>query len=268
MRPFLIAWLEQQGLPAWLAPTYWLMLTTAIAIACLLVLWLWKRQGRDLKIASDLLFWGIPGLFLGSKFFYFLQFGFPQNLEHWWHPQGFALYGGLAGILLVWSLYHLRHPYPRLAFLDTVTPGLALGLSMGRLGCLLAGCNGGRVCDLPWALSFPAGSPPYLQQLREGLLQGQEAISLPIHPTQLYESLFGLASFGLLIHLGRQTHREGEIFFTGMFWYASYRFASEFLRNDSGDWRLFGILTFSQSVSLLLATTALVWFQRQRLKRR
>ena len=76
MRPILTDWLETQGLPAWLAPTYWSMLTMAIVAACLLTQWLWRRGGQDSKTASDLLFWGILGLFAGSKVFYFLQYGF------------------------------------------------------------------------------------------------------------------------------------------------------------------------------------------------
>ena len=110
MRPLFVEWLHVSGLPSWLAPRFWLMLTLAIVAACLLTLQLWKRTGQDLKIASDLLFWGILGLFAGSKIFYFLQYGFPRDAVHWYHPQGFALYGGLAGVLAPWALYRILKP--------------------------------------------------------------------------------------------------------------------------------------------------------------
>ena len=63
---------------------------------------------------------------------------------------------------------------------DWVAPYLALGHSIGRIGCFLVGDCYGKACDLPWAMSFPNGIPPTLEH---------------VHPTQLYESLFGFLIF-------------------------------------------------------------------------
>ena len=43
-----------------------------------------------------------------------------------------------------------------LRFPDCVAPSLALGL--GRMGCILAGCNGGILTDLSWGVSRTKGS--------------------------------------------------------------------------------------------------------------
>ncbi len=61
------AYLEQLD-PAhhWLIPDFQLMLTLAIITGCLLCLWLWRRKEAESGIASDLLFWGIPGLLVGK----------------------------------------------------------------------------------------------------------------------------------------------------------------------------------------------------------
>ncbi len=88
----------------WLIPNFRLMLTLAIIAGCLLCLWLWRQREADSGTASDLLFWGIPGLLIGCKFFYFLQFSFPSTLPGWWRTSGLALYGGLFGLLLVWGI--------------------------------------------------------------------------------------------------------------------------------------------------------------------
>ena len=74
-------------------------------------------------------------------------------------------------------LFVRRHPLPLLAVADLLAPAMLLGLAIGRVGCLLNGCCFGAVCDRPWALEFPAGTPPdftpaYHTQLDRGQLYG------------------------------------------------------------------------------------------------
>jgi phosphatidylglycerol---prolipoprotein diacylglyceryl transferase len=152
----------------------------------------------------------------------------------------------------VWTTYYLIRPYPVWRFLDCAAPGLALGLFFGRLGCLMAGCNGGVVSDAPWALRFPQGTAVYRRQAGAGLVEGWEPLSLPVHPTQFYESLFGLAAFILLLALFPRYRGTGRIFFTGLLTYSVYRFLTEYLRADAGGLQPFGFLTFAQLISLLL----------------
>ena len=52
-----------------------------------------------------------------------------------------------------------------------------LGLAIGRIGCLMNGCCFGGMCDLPWAITFPAGeapnyTPPYASQVARGVMYG------------------------------------------------------------------------------------------------
>ena len=49
-------------------------------------------------------------------------------------------------------------------YLDIIAPSAALGLAIGRVGCLLNGCCFGATCELPWAVEFPYGSSAMLQQ--------------------------------------------------------------------------------------------------------
>src|SRR5262249_40817165 len=51
-----------------------------------------------------------------------------------------------------------------LAIADLIAPSCALGAGLGRLGCLMQGCCFGGACDLPWAVTFPWGSPPQVHQ--------------------------------------------------------------------------------------------------------
>ena len=258
MREVLSAFLGKYGLPVWLVPDYWFMVTLAIISGSLLTLHFWRRSGRSGRVAADLLFWGTLALFVGAKFLFYLQFGFPPSLADWWGTPGLSLYGGLLGLLTAWGCYYLVRPYPALLFLDCATPALAAGLFVGRIGCFLAGCNGGIACNWPWAVQFPHSTPTFIHHLEAGLVERSDAFSLPAHPTQLYESGFGLIAFALLATLFERKRWHGQVFFTGMLWYAVYRFVTEPLRADDLGLQPFGIFTFAQFVSLLLAAAALL----------
>jgi phosphatidylglycerol---prolipoprotein diacylglyceryl transferase len=103
--------------------------------------------------------------------------------------QGFALYGGLVcGALVAVALARLlRLPVWKLA--DCSVPALAIGIALMRTGCFLRGCCFGVASDLPWAVTFPTGSPAWAQQLLSGQtgILGMAGGMHPVHPTQLYE---------------------------------------------------------------------------------
>ena len=78
--------------------------------------------------------------------------------------EGLVVYGSLIGASVAFLLFCRRYQLPALPLGDLVAPSLALGLALGRLGCLLNGCCFGGPCEHAWAVTFPADSPPYLDQ--------------------------------------------------------------------------------------------------------
>jgi phosphatidylglycerol:prolipoprotein diacylglycerol transferase len=60
--------------------------------------------------------------------------------------------------------FAVKSRMPLLAVADLVAPAAMLGLALGRIGCLLNGCCFGGACDLPWAVTFPWGSPAHVRQ--------------------------------------------------------------------------------------------------------
>ena len=70
------------------------------------------------------------------------------------------------------------------------------------------------------------------------------------HPTFLYESLWNLAGFGLLLLLRKVNLRQGEVFLTYVIWYSIGRYFIEGLRTDS--LMLFGEFRMAQLLSLIL----------------
>jgi phosphatidylglycerol:prolipoprotein diacylglycerol transferase len=79
-------------------------------------------------------------------------------------------------------------------------------------------------------------------------------MSLPVHPTQLYESAFALALFFLLLAWRKRVRRGGELFALFFVLYPLGRFFDEFLRGDERG-TLFG-LSLPQVFSLAAVAVA------------
>jgi len=141
---------------------------------------------------------------------------------------------------------------------------LALGIGIGRLGCFFAGCCYGRVSDPQFGVRFPRDSFAFLDQVHRGLLPPDAPQSLPVYPTQLYESGLCLLLALLLWGLGRRVRVSGEQFLWVGIGYALLRFMVEFFRGDNPAVVQLGQagLTFSQvaavGILLLAAGTGVV----------
>ena len=121
-----------------------------------------------------------------------------------------------------------------------------------------------RVCELPWAVSFPKPSPPWLHHHELRMIPQGAVESLPIHPTQIYSAIDGLVLLLLLSAYFPLRRRDGEVFGLLMVTYPITRFLIEFLRNDEG--AFFAGLTISQNISVALFLSGLAfwaWLSRQ-----
>ncbi len=198
----------------------------------------------------------VPKSDLGSRVLSCLEWA---NFTH----GGLAYYGGFvaASITAWYVLRHDRFPFWKAA--DMAGMVLPLGLAFGRMGCLLGGCCFGRVTDVPWAVVFPPNSAASAAQFERGQLPLPSEASLPVHPTQLYES-FGslLIAFGLVLWLHGRKRYDGQVFLGFVVGYAVLRFLLEFWRDDDrgGFWGL----STSQLVGLALVILAAFVHRRLR----
>ena len=169
---------------------------------------------------------------------------------------------------------------PLLPFADLAVPTLASGLMLTRVGCYLYGCDYGRPLKesapawLASAGEFPkwdaagypsfacdqtlSGSPAYQHPLEEFPdLMVDRAFSLPVHPTQIYESVAGLALFAFAVWL--LTHRKfrGQVLVVVAALYGLWRFFIEYLRDDPERGFLLGFST-SQLISLALIPVCVI----------
>ena len=170
---------------------------------------------------------------------------------------GLTYYGGLIGAFgAAWFLLR-RDKFPFWKAADMAGFAIPLGLAFGRMGCLLAGCCFGSSCDLPWAISFPWKSAASEAEFKAHLLPSAKLWSLPIHPTQIYESAASLAIAAFcLVWLHPRKRYDGQVFAAFLALYAVARFLIEFLRRDDRG-GLLGLST-SQLVGIALIGGAAV----------
>jgi phosphatidylglycerol:prolipoprotein diacylglycerol transferase len=178
---------------------------------------------------------------------------------------GLTYYGGLIGAsVAAWYLLK-RDAFPFWKAADMAGFAVPLGLTFGRMGCLMAGCCFGSPCDLPWAMSFPGKSPASDAQFKAHLLASPHMWSLPVHPTQVYEAAASLAVAAIcLLGVHPRKRYDGQVFATFLVLYAVARFAIEFLRRDERG----GLLGLSTSQLVGVAMVAVAAAIHVRLGRR
>ncbi|MCG3172369.1 MAG: Prolipoprotein diacylglyceryl transferase [Myxococcota bacterium] len=167
---------------------------------------------------------------------------------------GVVAYGGFLGGLLGAVIATRWQKIPFWNYADACCPPLALGLALVRVGCFLAGCDFGAPTQGPMGISFPPSSPAAETHLQRGLIAAGQA-SLPVHPTQLYESAAGFVLAAVLWMIYRKSRVPGRTMLA--FWglYGLWRFAIEFVRDDPQRGELLGLST-SQIIALLTAPAA------------
>lgn len=170
-----------------------------------------RRTGGEQ--AAFIVLGALLGAALGAKLLV-MALNFPLFLSH---PQMFTtgktvlggFLGGFLGILLVKRLCHIRGRYG-----NQIAPAAALGLAIGRVGCLLAGCCYGR--PGPWGFDFGDG----VTRL----------------PTQIMELAFHGAAFCVLHSLKDRVRTPGILFRGYVCAYLIFRFLTEYLRESAVFW--------------------------------
>lgn len=165
---------EAEGLPI---RGYGVMLLLALLASTSLAVWRGRRRGIDPELIFSLAFWVfVPGI-VGARLFYVIEYwpAFQRptlgaTLAEIFKVTegGLVVYGSLLGGFLGLVAFLRKYRLPMLATFDLLAPPVMLGLAIGRLGCMLNGCCYGGMCDLPWAVQFPAGSPAHVHQVQHG----------------------------------------------------------------------------------------------------
>jgi phosphatidylglycerol:prolipoprotein diacylglycerol transferase len=153
-----------------------------------------------------------------------LDFRTNPSLAQAWQFGSKSILGGLLGAYLGVLIAKRLGGY-RGKTGDLFAPAVALGMAIGRIGCYLTEAPG-RPTALPWGVHAPATTPEC-----PGCLTGQA-----MHPSFLYEIIFQLTAFAVLLWLRPRISRPGELFVLYIAAYAVFRFFVEFFRANQTVW--------------------------------
>ncbi len=218
-----------------------------VAIGFLAGLWTAGRRGLihglHIEQTADLGPWIIVGALIGARSLYVISywdddFAGKSLLNIFKIRQGgLVFYGGFIGAVLSTILYTRLKKVPLWKIADAYAPSIALGHAFGRLGCLMTGCCYGKVCSLPWGITFP-----------------KDHISHPhvVHPTQIYEAGLNLILYIALAYLYRRKKFEGQVFAVYLLSYAVLRAFVESFRGDYADHNIEGFLTPGQQIGIAI----------------
>lgn len=140
---------------------------------------------------------------------------------------GITWIGGLLGSLptIYLLLNHVKYfKGDKYKYLSIFASAILIGHVFGRVGCFFAGCCYGKLCFNGMGVSFPEGSTAALEY------PSASGVSLPVYPTQLYEALFDLILFIIIISFRKKIkYFDIEVYLVS---YAIFRFLLEFIRGD------------------------------------
>ncbi len=232
-------------------------LAVAIILCYLILVRLGRPSGYGSDFISNLLSVLIISGLIGARLFYVAEHwsfyaGQPASIFKIWEG-GLMFFGGLLVACASLVIFICLQKKPLANVLDLVVTAVPLSHAIGRIGCFLNGCCYGRTSDSCIAVTFPHGSIPWSEQLREGLISAGALRSLPVLPSQLFEAGLNFIIFIVMLLLFRRRHRHpGSQVAAYMMMYSVARFILELSRADE---RLhFGWFSISQAISIGLFT--------------
>jgi phosphatidylglycerol:prolipoprotein diacylglycerol transferase len=268
---------------------YGLLIAIAVLVGVSLSQVLAQRRHVKPELISDLGVWLVIAAIPCARLYY-VAFQWQEYahdpllvLQIW--RGGIAIHGAILGGLIASVIFAKRNRISFWQLADLVAPSLILGQAIGRWGNFFNSEAFGSPTDLPWKLYIaPCLGNCVVTKLAnntcliQGVIPNSQFTSLRppgyecfeyFHPTFLYESLWNLLVFGILIALFRwglsrpQALKVGTLFLVYLIGYGSGRIWIEGLRMDS---LMVGPLRIAQFVSLVEVTIGLVglWWVYQR----
>ncbi|NJM90091.1 MAG: prolipoprotein diacylglyceryl transferase [Hydrococcus sp. RU_2_2] len=243
---------------------YGFLIASAVLIGVTLSQYLAKRRNINPDLIGDLVIWLVVAAIPCARLYYVLfewqeYAQRPGDIFAIWKG-GIAIHGAIIGGTLAAIIFARLNKTSLWQLLDPIIPSLALGQAIGRWGNFFNSEAFGQPSNLPWKLYIPPSNRP------PGYLDYEY-----FHPTFLYESIWNLLVFFILIYLffwglkHRDRLKIGTITFVYCIAYSLGRFWIEGLRTDS---LMLGPLKMAQIISLALIFLGVVglawiyWYKR------
>lgn len=231
--------------------TYGLFVALGLFTAIGVTKKLTASHGVESQTVTDLFFAILVGSIVGARLLYVI-INFEVYQDNWleifkiWNG-GLVFFGGFVTAVAAAVIFIKKKNLEVWKTADLLAPGIALGHSVGRIGCFFAGCCYGKTCDLPFAIQF--NHPKTLAPM-----------GVHLHPTQIYMVLSNLTIFLILIFLLKRKRFNGQVFLSYLMIYSVFRFLIEFFRGDARGTFFIDFLSTSQGIGIITFLTALVLF--------
>lgn len=198
---------------------YGLIIGIGIVVAYLFAMKTCKKHNLTQENITDILLYGLPSAVVCARLYYVL-FELDQFESFWdifkiWNG-GIAIYGAVIGAVISTYVYCKIKKLNVYSAFDIGAMGLLIGQIFGRWGNFVNAEAFGAPTDLPWGMQITNISSKTL-----------------FHPTFLYESLWNLGVFVILLIRRDKRAFDGELFFLYIALYGLGRFWIEGLRMDS-----------------------------------
>ncbi len=204
---------------------YSLMWLIGLALAYLMVRWLYQKQNIPNEKFEPLFIYCFLGILVGARLGHCIFYQPDYFLTSWkgvvemflpikidttggWHMtgyQGLASHGGTLGLIITLLLYVRRFKVPTWVVLDNIAIATGITACCIRIGNLMNSEIVGKITDesLPWAFYFVQNDGPQNVVLR--------------HPGQLYEAIAYALLFVLMFWLYKKMpQRVGTGFYFGL----------------------------------------------------
>lgn len=245
---------------------YWygIFIGLGVILGVLLALHEAKRTGQNPDTYLDFIIYAMIIAIIGARLYYVI-FSWDFYSQH---PEkifairkgGLAIYGGIIGGVLTAIVYSRVKKKNFWVMADTMAPSLILGQMLGRWGNFFNKEAFGGFTDNLFAMRYQL-SQVHASDVTPDILQNLVTVNgvdyIQVHPTFLYESMWSLCVFIILLILQRKKKFDGQVCATYFFGYALGRVWIEGLRTDQ---LCIGNVPVSQALSAVLIIASVVLY--------
>lgn len=211
---------------------------------------MFKHENLELKWLESLFIYIVVATILGARLGHVLFYGWdyysqhPIEILYVWQG-GLASHGGTLGILIALALWSKRVSKRNILWvLDRVVVPTALVAALIRFGNLMNSEIYGHQTNLPWGFIFE---------------RNHETVAK--HPTQIYESLSYLVTFGVMLYMYWKTKAkdyQGLIFGVFITMIFGARFFIEFIKEEQEAFEKGMALNMGQILSIPFVVTGII----------
>ncbi|MBR5373895.1 MAG: prolipoprotein diacylglyceryl transferase [Paludibacteraceae bacterium] len=215
---------------------------------------IYKKEGMTQDQMDKLFLYMLVGTVVGARIGHCLFYdpsrylSRPYEILYVWEG-GLSSHGGACGIIIsLWLFNRNVAKKTYIWIMDRIVIAVAIGGAFIRLGNLMNHEIYGHATDVPWAFEF-------IKNIHHWQAGADPVFSAPSHPTQIYEAIYCLVTFSILMFLYWKTNaRKYEGFIFGIFLIGVFltRFILEFIKNNQEDFEDDMMLNMGQLLSIPL----------------